>query len=329
MDDAIGNRDHGGDLRQAIARHGGGRAEWIDLSTGINPIPFPLPPIPAEAWARLPDQDRLKTLREAARATYGAPPEAAIAAFAGAQALIGHLPYFTAAGSACIVEPTYNEHRAAFEAAGWRVAAVDDPADAAGADALILVNPNNPDGRCWPGDRLAAIAGGVGLLVVDESFADVAPELSLVPVLDKIPNAMVLRSVGKFFGLAGLRLGFGCAGRVLADRLAAGAGPWPVSGPAIEIGIAALGDRDWAAETRARLKRDSARLDRLAAAAGWQKIGGTDLFGLYDVGDAVAVREKLAAHRIWSRIFPYSASWLRLGLAGDEAAWRRLERALA
>ena len=321
-------RDHGGNLDAAIRAHGGTRADWIDLSTGINPVPYPLPPIPPHAWTALPGAGEMARLRQAAARAYGT--QARLLPFAGAQAAIQAYPRLATSGDARVLAPTYNEHAAALRTAGWTVAQVDTPARLEGADLAVVVNPNNPDGRRTEPQALRALARQVGLLVVDESFADPEPELSLAPGLgEEDGTILVLRSFGKFYGLAGVRLGFAIAGTRPADRLAEIAGPWPVSGPAIAIACKALEDTGWQRATVQRLRHDAARLDGLAAATGWQLIGGTPLFRTYETGDAAGVQKRLARHRIWSRIFPYSVGWIRLGLPGTEADWMRLEAALA
>lgn len=317
-------RDHGGDLDR-VRRAG---EDWLDLSTGINPQPYPVPPLPAEAWATLPTQSAITALTGAAAAAYGA--HVAPVPLAGAQAAIQIVPRLAAPGQARVLGPTYNEHAAALALQGWRVATVDQIEALAGADLAVIVNPNNPDGRHDPPERILDLAPRVGLLVVDESFVDPRPELSVVPWLGRGPgNVVVLRSFGKFYGLAGLRLGFALAGDTLAHRTAELAGPWAVSGPAIAVGRVALADRGWADRTRQRLGADAARLDRLAGLAGWTLVGGTPLFRTYETGDAPAAQQNLARARIWSRIFPYSTGWLRLGLPGREADWERLHDALA
>ncbi|MEO1331170.1 MAG: aminotransferase class I/II-fold pyridoxal phosphate-dependent enzyme, partial [Pseudomonadota bacterium] len=190
-------------------------------------------------------------------------------------------------------------------------------------DALVVVNPNNPDGRRFAPDALAARAADGRFTLIDESFADPTPEASAVPWSGG-EGLLVLKSFGKFFGLAGLRLGFviGSARDIegIGDRL----GPWAVSGPALEIGRAALADAAWIAETRARLARDGARLDAWSAAMGWGMVGGADLFRLVDTPDAAAAQGRLAEARIWTRAFPYSGTWLRIGLPQPDA-WPRLE----
>jgi len=320
-------RDHGGNLDAAAARFGGEPGDWIDLSTGINPRPYPLPGIPREAWAALPTGADMAALSEAAARVYGA--ACAIAPVAGAQAAIQMIPTLMPPGEARVLGPTYNEHAASLRAAGWQVREVARADDLAGADLAVVVNPNNPDGRRHTPDALLALAESVGLLVVDESFADTAPELSLIPHLTSESERVVaLRSFGKFFGLAGLRLGFAVGGQRHIDKLREMAGPWPVSGPAVTIGCAALMDTAWQEETRARLESDAARLDRLAEAAGWDRVGGTPLFRLYETGDAAAAQMRLARAQIWSRTFPYARGWLRLGLPDGAAQWARVEAAL-
>ncbi|MGI3209638.1 threonine-phosphate decarboxylase CobD [Roseovarius tibetensis] len=322
-----GARDHGGNLDAAMRRHGGDMARWIDLSTGINPVPYPVPDLSARAFSALPTQGDMHALRAAAAACYDT--RASVTPMAGAQAVIQAVPHVARPGVARVLTPTYNEHAAALRACGWTVEEVSTPEALAGADCAIVVNPNNPDGARHCPAELAALAGRVGLLVVDESFADPDPDLSLAPVLHRGPeNVIVMRSFGKFYGLAGLRLGFALSGAEIAARLADLAGPWPVSGPAIEVACQALGDHDWHRQTCARLTRDAARLDALAFGAGWSLVGGTPLFRTYATPDAATAQEQLARHCIWSRVFPYSRHWLRLGLAGPVEHWQRITAAL-
>ncbi|MDV7269728.1 threonine-phosphate decarboxylase CobD [Thioclava sp. A2] len=328
MTNASSPRDHGGNLDAAILRFGGAPEDWVDLSTGINAQPYPVPDIPADRWNALPRKSDMAALCQAAQVAYRT--NAPVVALAGAQGAIQIVPYLRPLGEARVLTPTYNEHAGALRAAGWRVTEVSHPDALRGADVAIVVNPNNPDGASYPPDFLADLAQDVGLLVVDESFGDPTPELSLAPRLDRLPeNVLLLRSFGKFYGLAGLRLGFALAHPALAARIAAMAGPWPVCGPAIEIAIAALNDQDWQTETIARLSAEAARLDALAARAGWQLVGGTVLFRTYAAPDATEAQNQLARAHIWTRIFPYSAKWIRLGLPGTSEAWARLEAALA
>ncbi|SFO86146.1 aminotransferase class I/II-fold pyridoxal phosphate-dependent enzyme [Tranquillimonas alkanivorans] len=309
-------RDHGGGLDAAAARWGGIRGDWLDLSTGINPVPYPVAEIPTEAWTALPDRTAQERLITAARRFWYVPDGAAVVAAPGASALIARLPAAADAPRVHIPGPTYNEHAAAFRAAGADVEAGED------APVHVYVHPNNPDGRLWEGAHI----GGRPLTVIDESFCDVTPGESHVARAAE-PGVVVLKSFGKFWGLAGLRLGFAIAAPETAERLVEMLGPWPVSGPALEIGARALEDEGWARTRRARLCEDAARLDALLTGCGARTVGGTTLFRLYDVDDAAAWQERLAQGRVWTRVFPYSRHWLRLGLPHPDR-WEQLEAAL-
>jgi cobalamin biosynthetic protein CobC len=318
--------DHGGNIDVAQARFGGRLEDWIDLSTGINRRPYPVPTLEPRHWSALPSRSDIDSLHEAARQAYAT--SASVLAVAGAQAAIQLLPRLAPPGRARILAPTYNEFAPVLTAAGWQVAEITDLDAVDGADLAVVVNPNNPDGRQHDPARLRALLSRVERLVIDESFADAVPQVSLAAEAGRA-GLLVLRSFGKFYGLAGVRLGFvlGSADDIAA--LDAMVGPWPISGAAIEIGRKALLDRDWADATRARLERDTLRLDGMAKVAGWKLVGGTPLFRLYDVGDAAAVQERLARARIWSRIFKERPNRLRLGLPGDETEWTRLTEALS
>lgn len=310
-------RDHGGGLDAAIARHGGGRADWLDLSTGINPLPYPVGALEQGAWTALPDRGAQYALIRAARSFWQVPEGAAILAAPGASSLIARLPGLAKAGLVHIPTPTYNEHAAGFAAHGWTVTS-SPPAQ---PDARVIVHPNNPTGHFYGADDL-----GAPLTVIDESFCDVAPMRSLVSHATR-PGHIVLKSFGKFWGLAGLRLGFAIGPAPLISRLQEMLGPWPVSGPALAIGARALTDMTWAEATRARLERDAARLDALLQGAGADVAGGTSLFRLYRVESASDWQDRLASHRILGRIFPYADDLIRLGLPTPEG-WAQLERAL-
>ena len=307
-------RDHGGGIDAAAVRFGGGRQDWIDLSTGINPIPYPVEDIPSGAWQALPDHAAQEHLVKAARVFWNVPGSAAILAASGASSLIARIPTLRPAGTVDIPTPTYNEHAAAFSTHGWQI-------DANTTSARVLVHPNNPDGRFWSQSDLTA-----DLTIIDESFCDICPEHSLIAE-SASPGRLVLKSFGKFWGLAGLRLGFAIGDPALIETLAHQLGPWPVSGPALEIGARALQDTAWAEATRQRLAQDATRLDSLLLSKGARLAGGTDLFRLYHVDDAEAWQTHLARHQIWTRIFPYSRTFLRLGLPAPDQ-WQRLEAAL-
>ena len=307
-------RDHGGGLDAAIRQYGGDRADWLDLSTGINPEPYPLPALAPDTWTALPDEAAFADLYASARKFWNIPEGADIIAATGASAIIAAIPRVLHGQTVEITKPTYNEHAAAFVASGWREAATTP-------DVQVVVHPNNPDGRLWQPSELSA-----PIKVIDESFCDVCPLDSLIALAAQ-PKTVVLKSFGKFWGLAGMRLGFAVGDPKIIAQLRALLGPWQVNGPALATGRAALDDSGWAEATRARLAKDADRLDQLMAHTGAQCIGGTTLFRLYDVADAAAFQHRLAQHRVWSRIFPYSQTWLRLGLPAADR-WTQLEAAL-
>ena len=336
MTDAENNRPaeirHGGDLDRAAARFGQPRGGWIDLSTGINPWPYPVPAATDAAWRRLPSARALDDLCAAAAACYGAPGADCVAAAPGSEALVHLLPRLRPRSRVAVVEPTYGGHAPAWRAAGHDVVSVAAP-DAADADCDVIVasNPNNPDGaRLSPdasnrvADRLAERAG---LLVLDEAFADLSPALSLAGCVDR-PGRVVLRSFGKFYGLAGVRLGFALADPAMARTIRAALGAWPVSGPAMVIGGAALADEDWADKTRRRLDRAGASLRATLSGAGLEIVGGTDLFTLTAGPSAADLFERLGRAGIYVRAFPDHPTWLRFGLPPDPAAAVRLSDAL-
>ncbi|KCV81266.1 cobalamin biosynthetic protein [Actibacterium atlanticum] len=319
-------RDHGGNLDGAMARFGGDPSDWIDLSTGINRVPYPMPDIPPARWQNLPTKAEIAALCDAAARAYRT--QAPILPLAGAQGAIQLIPQLRIPGEARVLAPTYNEHAASLRAGGWTVQDVPTLKDLHGADLAVVVNPNNPDGQTFSAAQLKALRDKVGLLVVDESFADPRPDLSVASIAADKPGLLVLRSFGKFYGLAGLRLGFVLGHGDDIAKLAEAAGPWPISGAAIEIGLKALADTQWAAQTTARLRSEVPRIDVIAAGAGWDSAGGGELFRLYATPNAEAAQDRLAKSHIWSRIFPWSPSLIRLGLPGTPAEWARLKDAL-
>ncbi len=325
--------DHGGSLGRVRARFPDAPEPWIDLSTGINPHSYPHSAVAATAFTRLPEPADEERLRDAAALAYRAPAAANVAAAPGTQILLPMLYGLMKAGNAAVFSPTYAEHGRAAKLAGHRVVEVADLGALADADLAIVVNPNNPDGRLHRRGELADVARRLadrgGILVVDEAFMDVSEaDASLCPLVDEIP-VVVLRSFGKFYGLAGVRLGFAISSRHLAERLVARLGPWAVSGPALSIGIAALRDDDWRAAMRRQLHTESRRLDDLIRKAELSPCGGTDLFRFVRDPKAAEIHDALGRAGIAVRIFDALPGALRFGLPDNETAWQRLEQALS
>ncbi len=308
---------HGGRLIEAQRRYPAAPRPFIDLSTGINPEAYPFVPPDAACWQRLPEPEDVAALEAAAANAYGIVDPAMVVAAPGTQAIIQLLPSLFPQHRIGIAGLTYGEHAAAWTAAGTVVA--DD------ADARVVCNPNNPDGARHEPSVLAAHTHR--LLVVDEAFTDFEPGLSLAPFLP-VPRTIVLRSFGKAYGLAGLRLGFALTDPAAATRMRGALGPWAVSGPAIAIGRQALGDPAWRDAAGRRAAQAAERLDRLLQGAGFEVVGGTSLFRLAQASEAAPVAEGLARQGILVRAFAAAPGWLRFGLPGDEESWERLSGAL-
>jgi cobalamin biosynthetic protein CobC len=318
--------EHGGNLREAMRRFGG--EHWIDLSTGINPHGYPAPVVPDDAWHRLPEAD--PALLDAARAFYGAP---CLLAVAGTQAAIQALPRLRAPARVTVAAPSYAEHAHHWAGHGHsltQVAYAELEGAVAHSDVVVVCNPNNPTGASVPRAQLLAwaqqLAARGGWLVVDEAFSDTCTDHSIAAFADR-PGIIVLRSIGKFFGLAGIRLGFVGAEPALLLRLADLLGPWTISGPAQHIAIAALRDRPWQRASRQRLAASSARLAQLLNDNGIETTG-TPLFQWWPEAQAEAFWRHMAERAIWVRLFQHAARGIRLGLPPDLAAWQRLHTAL-
>lgn len=321
---------HGGDLNAARRRFPLAPEPWLDLSTGINPCPYPIGNLPVEAWTRLPDPTEATRLEAAAACAYCAAREAVVAA-PGAQALIQWLPRLLPARHVGVLGATYGEYRAVYQRAGATVEKVETAEALAGFDVAVLANPNNPDGRLIAPPTLAALAremAGAGrTLVVDEAFIDViAPEASLAPLAPE--GALILRSFGKAYGLAGVRLGFLIAPPTQAAIWREALGPWAVSGPALAIGAKALADGEWLARARLRLAADRDRLDAMLEAAGFAVLGGTPLFRLARHARARAWFEHFGRAGILTRPFAQHPDRLRFGLPHAAADWARILAAL-
>ncbi|GLQ96649.1 threonine-phosphate decarboxylase CobD [Dyella mobilis] len=321
--------EHGGRLRRAAGEYGIALEHWLDLSTGVSPFGWPVPAIPPSAWQRLPEDD--DGLIDAARTYYEAPQ---LLPVAGSQAAIQALPLLRGPSRVGVIAPGYAEHAQAWRAAGHEVACL--PADVLLQqverwDVLVLIHPNNPGGERFSVQELlrvhAALAARGGWLLVDEAFVDVTPQDSLCRYTQR-DGLIVLRSAGKFFGLAGARAGFVCAASSLLDLLQEKLGPWTLSGPTRYVLRHALADRPWQAEARVTLQAVSASLAALLARRGLAPTAGCGLFQWCRRDDAASLHRALAERGIFTRLFDTPPS-LRFGLPPDDAAFERLDRALS
>jgi cobalamin biosynthesis protein CobC len=324
---------HGGNLHEAAARYGIPYGDWFDLSTGINPHGYPVPPVPAEAWRRLPDDG--DGYAACAARYYGAPDAAHVLPVAGSQAAIRTLPTLLPRGIVGIAPLTYSEYAPAFLRAGHRVITLD-VSRATLPDEIthaVVVNPNNPTAERVAASTLlgwhAQLSARGGTLIVDEAFADAMPAAASASLASHTDRAglVVFRSPGKFFGLAGVRAGFVLTVPCLLAPLRDALGAWTVSGPARYAVRAAFGDVEWQRNMRIQLDADSARLAALLGAHGLT-LNRTPLFAWTHDARAKTLHHALAKRGVWTRFFAEPAS-VRFGLPASDAEWARLERALA
>lgn len=322
---------HGGDLDTAQREFGKTTTDWLDLSTGINPNPYPDLSISLDSISRLPQKNEINRLLAVAATAYGSASAYDLAAAPGSQAILQVLPTLRSASHVAVVSPTYEEHVATWSQQGHRVSEIASLSAYHDADVVVVVNPNNPDGKISSMDDLEDVASRLastgGWLVVDEAFADVTPTTSLFgqPAL---PNTVIVRSFGKFFGLAGLRLGFVAGTPDILCRINDRLGPWAVSGPAVELGTRALADTDWIETTRRRLASMRRRLDQVLTNAGLPVIGGTDLFRLVETGAAQDIYRLLGQAGILVRRFDRQTNWLRVGLPRSDRELQRFSTVL-
>jgi cobalamin biosynthetic protein CobC len=319
---------HGGGIDRAISLYGGEKADWLDLSTGINPAPYPIADMPEDIWHRLPDDSLLDACLKAARKYYDVPEDAGIVAAPGTQAIIQRLPALLPSPDIAIVSPTYNEYERCYAEAGSHVHKAGDFDAAVGSSKTIVVgNLNNPDGRSADADKIRQAAADGAQIIVDEAFADTAPACSVVSQT-KMAGVLVLKSFGKFFGLAGLRLGFAIGAQNQIDALRSSLGPWAVSGPALFVGAKAMGDKVWIDETRLALEARRKQIETMLGHHGFAIEGTTDLFVTASRADSSHVAKVLAQNHILVREFDYAPDWIRFGFPRTDEDFARLEAAI-
>lgn len=324
---------HGGRLDDAVNRFGGKREKWIDLSTGINPFTYPIPEFSKRQWADLPDEVAEQSAMDAVRQAYGVDETAQISLAPGSQLHIQLLPYLFKPQPVAVVGFTYQEHGVCWRRAGHDVFVTDGLESAeATARIIIVVNPNNPDGRIYSRDELIGLSRRLGakggLLVVDESFGDVAPNSSVADEAGR-DGLFVLRSLGKFYGLGGVRFGAGLGTRLTVERIDEMIGPWAVSGPALAIAADALSNSGWRKRMVKKLTDQREKLEQILIDNGLEIVGGTGLFVLARHGRAQELFEHLAHDHILTRSFPGKPEWLRFGLPSSKTALARLEKTLS
>ena len=318
------NIQHGGDIDLAIKKYGGEREDWIDLSTGINGASYPWQESINVELRNLPSNKILMQLEKAAARAYKIAESTDTAAVSGAQQIINLLPLcLKSCNSVAILGPTYNEYEKAFKRSGTKTKTVSETSKLSCSDIAIIVNPNNPTGKVIADETLAGLSKKVRILILDESFKMFSSRRTL-----NFSNIIQINSLGKFFGLAGVRLGFVSGPSEFIKTVKEMLGPWPVSSLAAEIGIVALNDKVWISEMEKILVTESNALHEVCNSRNWELVGRTSLFHTYATSSCLEVEKQFAAHGIWVRTFDYSKTWVRLGIPTSENAWTRVKQAL-
>ena len=315
---------HGGDIDLAIKKYGGKREDWVDLSTGINGTSYPWQESINVELRNLPSNKILMNLEKAAARAYKIAESADTAAVSGAQQIINLLPIcLKSCNSVTILGPTYSEYEKSFKSSGIKTETVSDLSKLSSSDIAIIVNPNNPTGKVIADETLDELSKKVRILIIDESFKMFSSRRT-----QKFNNIIQINSLGKFFGLAGVRLGFVSGPSDFIKTVKAILGPWPVSTLAAEIGIVALNDKVWISEMEKKLVTESNTLYEACSSKNWELIGKTSLFHTYATSSCLEVEKQFAAHGVWIRTFDYSTTWVRLGIPTSENEWTRVKRAL-
>jgi len=318
------NIQHGGDIDLAIKKYGGQRADWIDLSTGINRTSYPWQESVKVELRDLPSSKLLMGLEKAASRVYKVAEGTDTAAVQGAQQIISLLPIcLKNYNSVAILGPTYNEYEKAFKSSGIKAKTVSEVSKLSSSDIAIIVNPNNPTGKVIAEEILDDLSKKVRILIIDESFKMFSSRR-----IQKFDNVIQINSLGKFFGLAGVRLGFVSGPSDFIKSVREILGPWPVSSIAAEIGIVALNDKIWISEMEKILLEGSNVLHKACSTKNWKLVGKTNLFHTYATSSCLEVEEQFAGHYIWIRTFDYSETWVRLGIPTSKYEWTRVRQAL-
>lgn len=320
--------EHGGNLQQAAQQYGRPLADWLDISTGINPQHYPIPALEPSLFQRLPPVT--ESLHAAARAYYGCQH---VLACAGSQAALQVLPTLRPPCRVAMPRTMYQEHAHAWQRTGHEIQFFEQTPDnhiLQQSDVLLVCNPNNPTGHLYATDTLldwhAQLSARGGWLVVDEAFMDTTPQHSLASHTGQA-GLWVLRSLGKFFGLAGLRVGFLLGEPTALALVESRLGPWSVTGPSQYIASLALADHAWQQHMRAELPAQSAQLYQLLSQHGLTPTGGTDLFQYVPHPQSLRLHQMLAKYGVWTRYFAAPAA-LRFGLLSTQD-WDRLDDALS
>jgi len=360
--DPARTNQHGGNLAARAAALGVRPGQLLDASASLAPLRSSVAwqaRLAAAALAGLrPYPDRSHGgLREAIAAVHGLDPPWVLPGNGAAELFTWAARDAAAVGVSALPVPgfaDYGRALACWDAAvvAWHLPLQWDaafpqglPAPPPEAQVLWITNPHNPTGQLWSRASLAPLLAGRALVIVDEAFLPLVPRgdaQSLIPLLAEYPNLVVIRSLTKLYGLAGLRLGYALGAPERLARWAAWRDPWPVNGLAVALGVQLLRmparyhqhcawvqawcarEGGWLASRLAALRGPWGTLTPLPSAANYLLVRGE--------GSLVPLREALESrHRILLRdcrsFAGLDGRWLRIGLQSRRGN-RRLLRAI-
>lgn len=305
---------HGGQLIKASQKYGIPLEDWLDLSTGINPVSYPVKNIPASVLNQLPEND--DRLIHAAKAYYKTQN---VLTVSGSQWAIEQLPFLFPISRVGVINPSYYEHALQWQKAGHQIIEIiEGEVDncLSDIDILIIINPNNPTGKFFSKKQLLSWHDSLqkkgGTLIIDEAFMDITPNKSLVSD-NMLESLIILRSIGKFFGLAGIRIGFVIAEPKFLLRLKKCQGLWAISNTSAWIAEQALRDLVWQKKMRLQLPVMRKKTVKWLESIGLRVSCATDLFIYVQTEEAEKIYLSLAKLGVLVRYFEEDNS-LRFGL---------------
>lgn len=327
---------HGGCLNRAVKDFAIARENWLDLSTGINPQSYSLSSPPESIWRSLPEDD--DGLVATAQKYYDCRQ---LIMTPGSQWSIGKIPSWCRAlgnhkNTVLLPYLGYQEHRHAWQKSGFDcVYYIDEPTEQqlSTCSAMVVINPNNPSGNKVNKTQLLQwhnrLSETGAWLIVDEAFIDAETSQSMAGDAG-VTGLIVLRSLGKFFGLAGVRVGALLAWQSLLELALSELEPWSIANPSRWAAEKALQDIQWQDSMRAQLTLQSQKLSDLLHRTFSQSIGGCALFQTVWLNNAEVIYQQLAREGILVRLLSeYKTPGLRFGLPADNDKSRaRLTQAL-
>ncbi len=300
---------HGGQLNHVKQQFPDVHQDWLDLSTGISPFAYPIPEIPKFVWQSLPQVS--ESLLQKAKHYYQCSD---ILAAHGSQSIIQILPKlwlkrFGTPTSVFLPKVGYKEHQKAWSENQFPIELYDNELDSTEFSApsiVVCINPNNPTGFLHSRQHLLRLLSQLqhnsGWLIVDEAFMDVIEEDASLMKHANHSNLFVLRSMGKFFGLAGIRVGFVSSCEKNLNDLSQLLGPWSVNGPALFVAEQALQNRQWQQEQQQRLKQSAQSLESWLKTKFRLPVTGTSLFKTLHLENATQLWTSLCHKGIYVRL---------------------------